>query len=70
MSIRVAKEISCDRCGTSQRLDEPTLTAEWPSLRKVGWQRTEGKHLCPSCAISRKNEREFRAARRFHDGND
>ena len=53
MSIRTAKEIACDFCPTSQRIDAPTLTAEWPALRKDGWHRERGKHVCPKCSAVR-----------------
>lgn len=53
MSIIVVKEIVCDHCGYSERLDG-NLTEEWLYLKKEGWARKFRKHFCPSCNI--KNE--------------
>lgn len=53
VSIRTAKEIVCDACRCSERLDEPTVRAEWPSLSRSGWTRKRGKHFCPKCSPSR-----------------
>lgn len=54
MSIRTAKELVCDRCHWSERLDGPTITAEWPSLANAGWTRKAGKHLCPKCSPTKR----------------
>lgn len=48
--LRVAKELHCDFCSVSIRLDSQTLTEEWPALRRDGWGRGGGgRHLCPEC---------------------
>jgi hypothetical protein len=54
MSINTAKEIVCDRCKCSVRLDAPTLTEEWPELVRDGWRRVIGGHYCPACVKAYK----------------
>jgi hypothetical protein len=54
MALRIAKELCCDFCRVSVRLDAPTLKEEWPTLRKDGWRKVKGWHLCPTCAANRK----------------
>lgn len=71
MSIRIAKEICCDNCHDSVRLDARTLTEEWPSLARDGWTRKGGKHRCPKCSGKTRRARppvEFENADRGDEG--
>lgn len=50
MSLLIAKEVWCDKCSESVRLDDGMMWLEWPGLRKEGWTRRKGKHFCPKCS--------------------
>lgn len=55
MSIRTAKEIVCDKCDWSERLDG-TMTEEWPSLTLIGWTRKNRQHFCPKCSFAKREK--------------
>lgn len=54
MSIRTAKEVACDGCLESVRLDSKTVNEDWPLIARDGWTRKNGFHWCPECSKDKK----------------
>jgi hypothetical protein len=50
MTIRIAKELSCDECAEWLPMDDWLMGRLWPFLKREGWTRRGGMHWCPACS--------------------